>query len=91
VGLIVGLFAPPLLAATAIGAGLGAALGGLVKHHREGQLTDELEKVMPAGSSAIIVLMDDAFADQVDKALVKAERKASRSVDAADASSLAAG
>jgi hypothetical protein len=54
-------------------------------------LTDELEKVMPAGSSAIIVLMDDAFADQVDKALVKAERKASRSVDAADASSLAAG
>ena len=89
VGLVVGLFAPPLLAATAVGAGIGAAIGGLVKHHREGELAGALDEVMPANTSAIIVLMDDAYADQVDKALAKAARKATREVDAADAAGLA--
>src|SRR5262245_42779538 len=32
-GLVVGLFAPPLLAATAIGAGIGAGIGALKKRH----------------------------------------------------------
>ena len=34
-GLVVGLFAPPLLAATAIGAGIGAVVGKLSKKHHE--------------------------------------------------------
>ena len=34
-GLIVGLFSPPLLLATTIGAGLGAAFGELKKRHEE--------------------------------------------------------
>jgi uncharacterized membrane protein len=89
VGLVVGLFAPPLLAATAIGAGIGAAVGGLVKHHREGELASVLEEAMPVNTSAIVVLLDDAYADQVDKVLAKAARKATREVDAADAASLA--
>ena len=88
-GLIVGLFAPPLLAATAVGAGIGAIVGGLVKKHRESEVAKELWEVMPPNTSAIVVLLDDAYADQVDKALAKAARKASTPVDAADASSLA--
>ena len=43
---------------------------------------------MPANTSAIIVLMDDAYADQVDKALARAARRATREVDAADAAGL---
>ena len=34
VGLLVGLFAPPLLAATAVGAGIGAIVGGLLAFER---------------------------------------------------------
>ena len=32
-GLVVGLFAPPLLLATAVGAGIGAGAGALMKRH----------------------------------------------------------
>ena len=35
VGLVVGLFAPPLLAATAVGAGVGAVAGKFAKHRIE--------------------------------------------------------
>ena len=64
-------------------------MGGLVKKHRESEVAKELWEVMPPNTSAIVVLLDDAYADQVDKALAKAARKASTPVDAADASSLA--
>ena len=37
-GLVVGLFAPPLLLATAVGAGIGALIGALVKRHDEKKL-----------------------------------------------------
>ena len=33
-GLVVGLFAPPLLLAGVVGAGIGAGIGGLVKRHQ---------------------------------------------------------
>ena len=88
VGLVVGLFAPPLLAATAVGAGIGAAIGGLVKKHQEKEMAKELDEVMPNNSSAIIALLDDAYADQVDKALTKAGKKLVKEVDSADAAEL---
>lgn len=90
IGLVVGLFAPPLLAATAIGAGIGAVVGGLAKKHRESAIAKQLDEVMPNNTSAIVVLLDDAYADQVDRALAKAARKTSAKVDAADAGNLAA-
>ena len=47
VGFAVGLFAPPLLAATAVGAAIGAAIGagaGKLLHHRT---ADKLEQQGP--------------------------------------------
>ena len=41
-GLVVGLFAPPLLAATAIGAALGAGFGALRKRHEEKKMGVDL-------------------------------------------------
>ena len=43
-GLVVGLFAPPLLAATAIGAGIGAAIGALTKRHEEKKLGVDVDE-----------------------------------------------
>ena len=44
IGLVVGLFAPPLLASTAIGAGIGALLGHFTKKHEEKELGADLDE-----------------------------------------------
>src|SRR3954447_11732926 len=40
-GVVVGLFAPPLLAATAVGAGIGAIIGKIKKGREEKQLGED--------------------------------------------------
>ena len=51
VGLVVGLFAPPLLAATAVGAGAGALLAKFGKHQVETGIEKQLKEVLPAGAA----------------------------------------
>jgi uncharacterized membrane protein len=87
-GLVVGLFAPPLLLATAIGAGIGAAIGALVKRHEEKEMGADLDEYLPAGSSAIIAVVDDAYADNVESALVKADKKINKAIDSGDVDKL---
>lgn len=53
-GLVVGLFAPPLLLSTGIGAGIGAGVGALMKHHEEKAIGVDAEEYLPPGSSAIV-------------------------------------
>lgn len=84
VGLVVGLFAPPLLAATAIGAGIGALLGHLTKKHAEKELGVELEEYLPPDSSAVVVVVDDVYLDRVEAALAKAAKRISKAVDSGD-------
>ena len=83
-GLVVGLFAPPLLAATAIGAGIGAGIGALKKRHEEKQLGVDIEEYLPPGSSAVIVVADDTYADRIDRALTKSSKKINKAVDSGD-------
>jgi len=83
-GLVVGLFAPPLLLATAIGAGIGAGIGELKKRHEEKQLGVDVDEYLPAGSSAVIVVADDKYLDRIDKALAKSVKKISKAVDKGD-------
>ena len=83
-GLVVGLFAPPLLAATAIGAGIGAGIGELKKRHEEKQLGVDVEEYLPPGSSAVIVVADDRYADRIDRALEKSSKKINKAVDSGD-------
>jgi uncharacterized membrane protein len=83
-GLVLGVFAPPLLLATAVGAGIGAGIGGLVKRHQEKKLGVDLENFLPPNSSAVVIVAEDLYADKIDKALSKAEKKITRAIDADD-------
>ncbi|MBM7506123.1 DUF1269 domain-containing protein [Agromyces aurantiacus] len=83
-GLVLGLFAPPLLAATAIGAGVGAVAGKLAERHDEKKMGVELEASLPRGSSAIVAVIDDRYLDRIDAALEKAQRKIDKAIDRED-------
>jgi uncharacterized membrane protein len=83
-GLVVGLFAPPLLAATAVGAGVGAIAGKLAEKHEEKKMGVELEDYLPPGSSAIVAVIDDKYLDRIDDALAKAEKKINKAIDRED-------
>ena len=87
-GLVVGLFAPPLLLATAVGAGIGAGIGALKKRHEEKEMGLDVDEYLPPGSSAVIVVVDDTYLDRVDTALAKSSRKISKAVDSGDVEKL---
>jgi uncharacterized membrane protein len=83
-GLVVGLFAPPLLLSTAIGAGIGAAIGGLVKKHAEKKMGVDVEEYLPPGSSAIVAVVDDAYLDRLASTITKADKRVSKAIDSGD-------
>jgi uncharacterized membrane protein len=83
-GLVVGLFAPPVLAATAVGAGIGAGIGHLNKRHEEKKLGVEVEEYLPPGSSAVVAVVDDKYADKVENALVKSDKRIDKAIDSGD-------
>lgn len=83
-GLVLGLFAPPLLLATAVGAGIGTGIGELRKRHEEKELGVDIEEYLPPGSSAVIVVADDTYLDRIDDALAKSRKKINKAVDSGD-------
>ncbi|WP_431220774.1 DUF1269 domain-containing protein [Leifsonia xyli] len=83
-GIVVGLFAPPLLLATALGAGIGAGIGALQKRHDEKKLGVDLDEYLPPGSSAVVAVVDDTWADKVEEALVKADKRIAKAIDQDD-------
>src|SRR5271165_2914642 len=58
VGLLVGLFAPPLLASIVVGGAVGGLIGKFVKH-REEQGFEGLGEQIPPGTAAIITIVDE--------------------------------
>ncbi|MGZ4707827.1 MAG: DUF1269 domain-containing protein, partial [Acidimicrobiales bacterium] len=75
VGLVVGLFAPPLLAATAIGAAIGAA-GGAALHKKLGAgIGEKAGDTIPIGGAGLIVAYPRSAAEQVEAAVTRAVQK----------------
>jgi len=69
VGVAVGLAAPPLLAATAVGAAAGGVVGKFVDHRVQTQLHDKIGENLPPGSAGIIAIFDDEQRLAVEQAL----------------------
>ena len=84
IGAFVGLFAPPFLLASAIGAGIGAIAGKLTKNHEEKKFGTELDQYLDAGSSAILVVMDNKYLDGVQAALGKASKQVNKAISRGD-------
>ena len=59
VGFLVGLAAPPLLAATVVGAAAGALMGKVAGHKVESGIHDKIGEALPPGRAAIIAMFDD--------------------------------
>ncbi len=83
-GLVVGLFAPPLLAATVVGAGIGAGMGKIMKRHDEKQIGLDAEEWLPVNSSAIVAVIDDLYLDRIDAAVARAVKKTNKAIDKDD-------
>ena len=72
VGLAVGLFAPPMLAAVAVGAVAGRVVGRFAGNKVEKELRDKIGENLPPGSAGIIAIFDDEQRLGVEQALVGA-------------------
>lgn len=90
-GLVVGLLAPPLLAATAVGAVAGATVGKFAKHRLESGIGEKMDAALPPGAGGVIAVYDTDGADAVDEALANAVRKSIAHIDGASAKELKAG
>ena len=91
VGLVVGLFAPPLLAATAVGAALGGLTGKFARKRMEAGISEKMDDALPPGSAGIIAIYDHEHAELVDRTLANAIRKSTAQIDKASAKELKAG
>ena len=87
-GLVVGLFAPPLLLSGVIGAGIGAGAGAIIKRHEEKTIGVDAEEWLPPGSSALIAVVDDLYLDRVDRAVDKATKKVNKAIEKGDLSAV---
>lgn len=91
VGLVVGLFAPPLLAATAVGAAAGGVAGKFAKHRLESGIGEKMDAALPPGSGGVIAVYDSDGAAAVDDALSNAVKKSIAQIDGMKAKELKAG
>src|SRR3954453_9161438 len=90
VGLVVGLFAPPLLAATAVGAAGGALVGKFAKHKVASGLGEKLGDALPPGSAGILAIYDRGKTDLVTATLVSAVRSSTAQIEGGGAKELKA-
>jgi arylsulfatase len=80
-GVVVGLFAPPLLATAVIGAAVGGIIGKFTKHRIDSGIEEKVGETIPKGSAGIITLVDVADTAEVKAALAGAAKINAVSVD----------
>ena len=75
VGFVVGLAAPPLLAATAIGAAIGAGAGKLAQKKAGGKIEEAAGETIPLGGAGLIVAYQRDQAEMIEPAVTRAITK----------------
>ncbi|HEY1716308.1 MAG TPA: DUF1269 domain-containing protein [Solirubrobacteraceae bacterium] len=90
-GLVVGLFAPPLLAATVVGAAAGTVMAKFAKHRIDSGIEEKMNDALPSGSGGVIAIYDSGGAGAVDQALTNAVKKSVAQIDGTSAKELKAG
>jgi uncharacterized membrane protein len=90
-GLVVGLFAPPLLAATAVGAAAGGVVGKVARKRVQAGIGEKMDDALPPGSAGVIAIYDHGDAEAVAGALGNAIRSSIAQIDKASAKELKAG
>ena len=90
-GLVIGLFAPPLLAATVVGGAVGGLAGKFARHRVQAGIGDKLDDALPPGSAGVIAIYDHAQSELVDKTLANAIRKSTAQIDKGSAKELKEG
>jgi uncharacterized membrane protein len=88
VGLVVGLFAPPLLAATVVGAAAGGIVGKVAHKRVAAGIGEKMDDALPPGTAGIISVYDHGDADVVAGALGNAIRSSIAQIDKASAKEL---
>lgn len=76
VGFVVGLFAPPLLAATAVGAVMGAGAGKFLHGRTAKKLQEQAGATVPIGGAGLIVAYPHSAAEKVEPAVTRAVTRA---------------
>jgi hypothetical protein len=75
VGFVVGLFAPPLLAATAAGAVIGAGVGKVAHRKIEAGIKESAEGSIPIGGAALIAVYHPASSTAIEAAVTRAIKR----------------
>lgn len=75
VGFAVGLFAPPLLATTAVGAAMGAVTGRALHHRTEHRLQEQAAATIPVGGAGLILAYPHSAAGRVEQSVTRAVTK----------------
>jgi uncharacterized membrane protein len=75
VGLAVGLFAPPLLAATVVGAAVGGVAGKALHKRTGNKIEQTAGETIPIGGAGLIVAYPHSAAEKVEPAVTRAVQK----------------
>ncbi len=90
VGVLVGLFAPPMLASVAVGAAAGAVVGKFADHKLKSGLEDKLGSALAAGSAAVIAVLPPSSRLAAERALPGSPAKSVVEIDGSKLSDLKA-
>ena len=81
VGLVVGLFSPPLLGSIVVGAAAGGLIGTFAKHRVDSGIEKDLGDKLKPGTAAIIAVVDDDDRLAAERALADLPAKSVAQLD----------